>query len=88
MNNEIYMHEYGHVLDSRRNGLGYLINIGLPSLLSARRDKRHGTDYHHNYWAEKRANTLAEKYFYWNYGVMWDYDDYPLRYEVTHHRRK
>jgi RHS repeat-associated protein len=84
----LYMHEFGHYLDSRRNGLGYLVNIGIPSLLSANRDKRHGTDYHHNYWAEKRANTLAENYFYHNFGVIWDFPGYPLMYKVAHHGRR
>jgi hypothetical protein len=53
------------------------INIGLPSLLSANRDDRHGTDYHHYYWAEKRANRYAKKYFSKYYGVDWEkYEDY------------
>jgi hypothetical protein len=79
------MHEYGHTIDSRRNGLGYLTNIGLPSLLSARRYKRHGTDYHRNYWAEKRANRNAKKYFSRYYGVDWNspYDPYNLRLGTT-----
>ncbi|MDR1347758.1 MAG: DUF6443 domain-containing protein, partial [Prevotellaceae bacterium] len=34
ISNPLYMHEYGHYLDSRRNGPGYLVNIGLPSLRS------------------------------------------------------
>jgi hypothetical protein len=82
MKNEMYVHEYGHVLDSRRNGLGYLTNIGLPSLLSARRDKRHGTDYHRNYWTEKRANRLAARYFGKYYGVDWD-SPYPYEDSYT-----
>jgi RHS repeat-associated protein len=83
ISNPLYMHEYGHYLDSRRNGLGYLTNIGLPSLLSANRDKRHGTNYHHNYWAEKRANRNAKKYFGKYYGVDWDtytYEGYTFEY--------
>jgi hypothetical protein len=76
ISNPLYMHEYGHYLDSRRNGLGYLSNIGLPSLLSANRDKRHGTNYHHTYWAEKRANRYAKKYFGKYFGVDWD-SSYP-----------
>jgi hypothetical protein len=74
--NKIYMHEFGHYLDSRKNGLGYIPNIGIPSLLSANRDKRHGTNYHHNYWAEKRANRYAKKYFSKYYGVDWN-SPYP-----------
>jgi hypothetical protein len=70
------INKINHYLDSRRNGLGYLSNIGLPSLLSANRDKRHGTNYHHNYWAEKRANRYAKKYFSKYYGVDWDTDTY------------
>ncbi|MDR0420492.1 MAG: hypothetical protein LBH30_03455 [Prevotellaceae bacterium] len=80
--NKTYMHEYGHYLDSRRNGLGYLTNIGIPSLLSANRDKRHGTNYHYNYWAEKRANRYTKKYFGKYYGVDWN-SPYPYYYSTT-----
>ena len=31
----LFMHEYGHYIDSQRMGLTYLINVGLPSLISA-----------------------------------------------------
>jgi hypothetical protein len=79
--NKIYMHEYGHYLDSRRNGLGYLTNIGLPSLLSARRSSLiqndpYGRSTHDFHWTEKRANRYAKRYFGKYYGVDWN-SPYP-----------
>ena len=35
LSNPLFMHEYGHYIDSQRMGLTYLINVGLPSLISA-----------------------------------------------------
>ena len=35
MRNPLYMHEYGHTIDSRILGLSYLFAIGIPSLNSA-----------------------------------------------------
>jgi hypothetical protein len=83
--NKIYMHEYGHYLDSRRNGLGYLVNIGLPSLLSARRSSLiqndpYGRSTHDVFWTEMRANRLAATYFKKYYNVDWDYLENPIFY--------
>ena len=75
----MYMHEYGHTIDSRAFGLSYLFGIGIPSLFSAA--KKDGG--HKKYWTETRANRRAAKYFGKYYGVNWmDYDiinRYPLR---------
>ena len=35
LSNPLYMHEYGHTIDSRILGLSYLFAIGIPSLNSA-----------------------------------------------------
>jgi hypothetical protein len=77
----IFMHEYGHTIDSRRFGLSYIFAIGIPSAHSAQEDRRNKTHYHHSYWTEIRANKRAAKYFGKYYGVNWsvpDFVDYPL----------
>ena len=88
------MHEYGHTFDSRRFGPLYLPVVGLPSLVSAANDESLNDPPFHthgDYWAEKRANRHAEKYFSKYYGVDWDaqhpdgkwkwkYDDKGKRY--------
>lgn len=67
LNNGLYMHEYGHYLDSQTLGLNYLYIIGVPSLFSALED-----DGDHNYyWTEKRANGFAAQYFGYYFGVNW-----------------
>jgi RHS repeat-associated protein len=73
----MYMHEYGHTIDSRAFGLSYLFAIGIPSGISAWKDQINHTDY----WTEKRANRRAAKYFGKHYRVNWsgrDFDRYPL----------
>ena len=70
----LYMHEYGHTIDSRLFGPGYLV-IGLASLISASKSKY--TDYapfstHREYWTERRANRNAKDYFSRFYGVDWN----------------
>lgn len=68
------MHEYGHVLDSRRIGLGYLYDIGIKSLISAANSHPLGDcrTTHSLYWTEMRANRKAKGYFSKFYGVDWD----------------
>jgi hypothetical protein len=75
MENNKFMHKYGHTIDSRLFGLSYLFAIGLPSAISA--GKHDGT--HSSYWTETRANRRAARYFGKYYGVNWDYaNDYPF----------
>lgn len=71
----MYMHEYGHTIDSRNFGITYLLAIGLPSVISAA-----GTGDHSIFYTERLANRHAEKYFSKWYDVEWDSwaDDYPL----------
>lgn len=66
LSNPLYMHEYGHTFDSRRNGWLYYFKIGIPSSRGAR-------------WTEIRANVFAAQYFA-QFGVDWDpfLDRYPL----------
>ena len=66
-NNPIFMHEYGHTIDSRIFGLSYLFAIGIPSLIDAE-----WGDNHRVFWTEKRANRRAKKYFEKYYNVNWD----------------
>jgi hypothetical protein len=58
LDDPLYMHEYGHLLDSRIFGLFYLPAVGLPSLLRAQ-------------WTELRANRYAAWFFKKYYGVDW-----------------
>jgi hypothetical protein len=72
--NKIFMHEFGHCLQSRRLGWLYLIVIGLPSFCSATFRKNHQT-----FWTERDANRRAVNYFRKHYGYeIWDYQKYPI----------
>jgi hypothetical protein len=77
----MYMHEYGHTVDSRLFGISYLFAIGIPSAISAKNSTTiTGKPYktHDIYWTETRANRRAARYFRKYYGVDWTYQDYPL----------
>ena len=72
----MYMHEYGHTIDSRNFGITYLLAIGLPSVISAA-----GTGDHSIFWTELHANRNAEWYFSRQYNVKWNSwgkPQYPL----------
>ena len=88
----LFMHEYGHTIDSRRYGPAYLFAIGIPSLISASSNKKatwtspitgktNTTLKHSIRKYEMRANRNADNYFYQNYGVNWiSYEDkYPTQ---------
>ena len=62
----LFMHEYGHTLDSRLFGISYLFVIGIPSLISAAGDGNHSI-----FWTERRANRHAKRYFKRYYGIDW-----------------
>ena len=66
----LYMHEYGHTIDSHWFGISYLTLIGVPSLYSAFRGNR-GNHNHDVFWTELRANRNAAHYFEKYYGVTW-----------------
>lgn len=73
----LYMHEYGHYIDSQRFGPTYLPVVGSLSLISAMSNKKIGGNWAHNYyWTETRANNNASSYFGRNYGVDWINDIY------------
>tara|TARA_R110002050_G_scaffold300400_2_gene469620 strand:+ start:58 stop:927 length:870 start_codon:yes stop_codon:yes gene_type:complete len=78
----LFMHEFGHGLDSRLFGIFYLPFIGLPSIISAMQSKQvFGTTNKaglHKYKSyEMRANRKAA-YFFNSYAVNWQ--DFELAY--------
>ena len=74
---QMYAHEYGHTIQSRRFGLGYPI-IGLLSLGSAMFDFVFNTGHSHdNFFTEVIANKYAEPIFP-NY--QWGTTKYPTKY--------
>lgn len=56
--NYLFMHEYGHYLQSQDSGPFYLSNFGLPSIISTINSSRHG-----EHDAEQDANARAAKFF-------------------------
>lgn len=61
----LFVHEYGHYLQSRKLGPAYLFVVAKPSLLSSTFDG----DNHGNRWYETHASKLAAKYFDKKYGT-------------------
>ena len=79
LSNPLYMHEYGHTIDSREYGPSYLFTIGWSSLNSARTSYDVGTRNTHDWhWTELRANNNASSYFQKHYSsVDWSiYTDF------------
>lgn len=82
----LYMHEYGHLIDSRCKGFAYLFNVGLPSLMSAKHADPISYDpyltTHDIKPYEMRANRNSATYFGQYYGVDWSIfeDEYPRHY--------
>lgn len=79
----LFMHEYGHTIDSRKWGPLFLYGVGLPSLISASNSTDvPGENYstHDLKSYERSANRNAKNYFYNNYQVSWtDFEsEYPL----------
>ena len=72
MQDGIYMHEYGHYLQSQLFGPLYLFSHGIPSFVDAMKSEPiKGTSYktHDFYWTEIDANKRAKKYFEENEGL-------------------
>ncbi|MEC3882081.1 hypothetical protein, partial [Parapedobacter sp. 10938] len=68
----LFMHEYGHVLDSRwASGPLYILQTAIPSLLTV------NSDNHNFHWHERKANILASQYFRYYYGIDWDDEENP-----------
>ena len=75
----MYMHEYGHYLQSQIFGPVWLLSHGVPSLVSAIKANFKKGYRHREYWTERDANRRANGYFQ-KFGVIskWDSDNYPL----------
>ena len=72
--NAIFMHEYGHIIDSKRFGVSYLLAIGIPSLISAANNHElpDKTAWSHFYMPWEMSATInGAHYFANNYGVSW-----------------
>jgi len=73
--NYLFMHEYGHSIQSRNVGPLYLLIFGIPSLASV---IFRGTNHHETY-VERYANKLAFQYFKRKYSLeQWDKANYPM----------
>lgn len=83
-NSQLYMHEYGHSLQSQMIGLSYLFAIGLPSLGCTRfpqnvENNVYGDSSDDFFYTETWANQLASRYFSIFKGYEWDErDGYPF----------
>lgn len=92
MENPLYMHEYGHYIQSQEYGWGYLFSVGIPSLVSAgitnkgkrvtitelNINKPITISKHRTRWYERKANKKARDYFVNKYGVEWPYEEFPV----------
>jgi hypothetical protein len=81
--NELYMHEYGHYLQSQDYGWGYLFSVGIKSLFSAMNSKRISAylTTHKVKWYEINANVRGFEYFKRFYGLeKWETSSFPLQY--------
>jgi RHS repeat-associated protein len=80
-NSPLFMHEYGHYIESQKFGPG-AIYLGVCSYLDLIKSKPiAGTNLttHKVFWTEKRANRNAAEYFGKYYNVDWSkYTNYPL----------
>ena len=55
----LFMHEYGHTIQSKKWGLGYLPVPALLSIISCTVDVNN----HEKYWTEVDANKYSNEYF-------------------------
>ena len=84
LSDPLFMHEYGHSIDSRRYGPVYLLVIGLSSAWSSYRSQPKsgepkGVKESSFWYTERWANQNAKHYFGRYYGVDWNkpYELYP-----------
>lgn len=81
---ELFRHEYGHVLQSMLVGPYYITRVAIPSLVGVGLD-RLGVNDHSREWYETQANRMAHRYFR-NHepGALstlpWDDSSYPREY--------
>ncbi|WP_158563383.1 FG-GAP-like repeat-containing protein [Chitinophaga silvatica] len=67
--NDIFMHEYGHYLQSQKSGPLFMYKYGLPSAFKV--------NDHDRFWVEMDANTRAYNYFSTKYNVTWNENENP-----------
>jgi hypothetical protein len=73
---EIFTHEYGHILQGRRWGPLYFLMIAPGSLISCWNDTAQKTNKHSYRWYERQANKLGyEKY---RREALWPNSNYPF----------
>jgi len=80
---QLFMHEYGHTIQSQMLGLSYLFIIGIPSLISAANNKEiendpYSASTHDYFFSETWANRLAANFFK-NFGYTWSEIQYPFK---------
>ena len=64
----LFVHEYGHYIQSQRYGLDYLTAVGLPSFLSAGLSRLDSSRFRHNLRRyEAEASMEGANYFYEHY---------------------
>ncbi|MFM2375789.1 MAG: hypothetical protein RLZZ165_886 [Bacteroidota bacterium] len=74
LNDPLFMHEFGHVLQSRISGPLYLFKYGIPSMMSV-----HGNGVHMQHPVEQDANQHAYNHFKSQVGfASWPMQTYPL----------
>ena len=73
-----YAHEYGHVVQSKKWGIGYLGIPGLFSLINCRDNARTP---HGDFWTETYANAYARDYYQkYHPSFKWDYTNCKTKY--------
>ena len=76
-NRGLLRHEFGHILQSRRQGiLFYWLRIAPVSLWSSLLSSLFKSHIHMNTWTEWSANCLSYEYF--NQPTDWDFNHYPV----------
>jgi hypothetical protein len=66
----LFVHEYGHYVQSQQHGLAYLLTIGIPSLQSAILQTQHpNAPQHDDRWFEADASYKGMSYFDKYYGT-------------------
>ena len=70
-NNNLFMHEYGHYLQSQDSGPTYLLNFGIPSAF--------GNEMHKKKKVEQDATARGIKFFYKERSNRWNYTRFPVK---------
>ncbi|MBQ8675815.1 MAG: hypothetical protein IJ528_06280 [Bacteroidaceae bacterium] len=71
----LFVHEYGHYIQSQQWGPAYIYSIGAPSLVSATIARMNSNYNHSSKWFEIDASTKGAKYFDKKYGPTSSYSN-------------